>query len=368
MTRTIQYGILTVALAISATGCGKPEAEGRIKDWDNISDYCYTGDSKSFDTYYKPYAGNVGDPMPFFDVKANEFKVLYLQDFESNREGTYHPFWGVSTTDCASYASMGEVLSCGGIDEQDAALGTGCAVYDEKNALYYIYYTGNKYLPDYSESGQIVMRAVSEDFKTWTKDKSFYIKGETHGYSKDDFRDPCIFADDNGLWHMLIATVKDGKGVLAEYTSSDLGSWEHKGVFMSMMWDRFYECPDVFKMGEWWYLVYSEKHPVLRKTQYFKASDLEGLKECTENDAAQWYDGNEGVLDARAFYAGKTASDGNERYIWGWCPARQARTTPMSGHIRKSRRGAGLSSATDSYRTKTAAFSANRLRALWQNT
>ena len=30
----------------------------------------------------------------------------------------------------------------------------------------------------------------------------------------------------------------------------------------------------------------------------------------------------EGMLDSRAFYAGKTASDGTNRYIWGWCPTR----------------------------------------------
>ena len=27
-------------------------------------------------------------------------------------------------------------------------------------------------------------------------------------------------------------------------------------------------------------------------------------------------------LDSRGFYAGKTASDGTNRYIWGWCPTR----------------------------------------------
>lgn len=33
-------------------------------------------------------------------------------------------------------------------------------------------------------------------------------------------------------------------------------------------------------------------------------------------------DGKEGVLDSRAFYAGKTASNGTDRYIWGWSPYR----------------------------------------------
>ena len=32
------------------------------------------------------------------------------------------------------------------------------------------------------------------------------------------------------------------------------------------------------------------------------------------------------MLDSRAFYAGKTASNGTDRYIWGWCPYRVGTT------------------------------------------
>ena len=32
------------------------------------------------------------------------------------------------------------------------------------------------------------------------------------------------------------------------------------------------------------------------------------------------------MLDSRAFYAGKTASNGTDRYIWGWCPYRKGAT------------------------------------------
>ena len=55
-----------------------------------------------------------------------------------------------------------------------------------------------------------------------------------------------------------MTTRKNGKGHIAEFTSTDLKEWASAGTFMTMMWDRFYECPDVFKMGDWWYLVYSE--------------------------------------------------------------------------------------------------------------
>lgn len=322
-----------MALMLAALGSCTNDDEPVLteKDWENTSTYFASEDEMNFETYYKPYAGYVGDPMPFYDEQSGEFKIMYLQELRPNQAGTYHPIWAVSTTDAASYASLGELIPCGGLSEQDAAIGTGCTVYSKEDKLYYTFYTGNKYMPTSADNGQVVMVATSADFKTWNKDRTFYLKGETDGYSKNDFRDPIVFVGDDGLYHLLVATTKDGKGVLAEYTSASLKHWEHKGVFMTMMWDRFYECPDVFKMGDWWYLVYSEIHAAVRKVQYFKGRTLDELKACTANDAGIWPDNHEGFLDSRGFYAGKTASNGRDRYIWGWCPTRSGNNNINTG-------------------------------------
>lgn len=286
------------------------------KDWNGTTAYFEPTDENTFGTYYKPYVGYVGDPMPFYDPQDEMFKIMYLQNYLVNDDTRYHPIWAVSTKDGGSYTSLGELIPTGGDEEADAAIGTGSTFYDEENAVYYTYYTGH------TASREVVMRATSTDFVTWTKDRTFYLTGADDGYSTTDFRDPCIFEDETGVYHMLVSTTENGKGVLADYTSSDLKNWTHAGVFMSMMWDRFYECPDVFKMGDWWYLVYSEKLSAIRKVQYFKGSTLDELKACTANDAGSWPDDREGYLDSRGFYAGKTASDGTNRYIWGWCPYR----------------------------------------------
>lgn len=39
------------------------------------------------------------------------------------------------------------------------------------------------------------------------------------------------------------------------------------------------------------------------------------------------------MLDSRAFYAGKTASDGTNRYIWGWCPTRAGNDNGNVGDV-----------------------------------
>lgn len=142
------------------------------KDWSTTT-YFNSSDAAAQDTYYKPAVGYVGDPMPFFDPVAGDFKVLYLQDFRPNPEGTYHPIWGVSTKDAAHYTALGELVSCGTLKSQDAAIGTGSTIYDEASKLYYTFYTGNKYKPTGDESAQAVMVATSADFKTWTKDRTF---------------------------------------------------------------------------------------------------------------------------------------------------------------------------------------------------
>ena len=322
--------MLAASMAIMPS-CSKDAPVLTQKDWAGTTTYFSPTDEKGFGTYYSPYTGYVGDPMPFYDPVAKDFKIMYLQDFVVNQTGTYHPIWAVQTSDAASYVSMGELIECGGIEDQDAAIGTGSTVYNEADKLYYTFYTGNKYQPTASESGQVVMLATSPDFKTWTKDKTLYIKGEDYGYSKNDFRDPFVYEGEDGKWHMLVSTYQNGKGTIAEFISDNLKEWTSAGVFMTMMWDRFYECPDLFKMGGWWYLVYSEKHAAIRKVQYFKGRTLDELKACTSGDAGIWPDSREGFLDSRAFYAGKTASDGENRYIWGWCPTRPGNDNTDTG-------------------------------------
>lgn len=322
--------ILASCLALPLASCSDSDAAPEQKDWSTTT-YFYSADAAMQDTYYKPTVGYVGDPMPFFDPVAGDFKVLYLQDFRPNPEGTYHPIWGVSTKDAAHYTSLGELVSCGTKKSQDAAIGTGSTIYDEASKLYYTFYTGNKYLPTGDESAQAVMVATSSDFKTWTKDRTFLLKGQDFGYDKNDFRDPFVFKGDDGKFHMLVSTKKGGKGSLAEFVSDDLKNWTDNGVFMTMMWDRFYECPDLFKMGDYWYLVYSEIHHAVRRVQYFKGRTLDELKACTANDVARWPDAHEGFLDSRGLYAGKTASDGTNRYLWGWCPTRSGKDNTAVG-------------------------------------
>lgn len=276
-----------------------------------------SNDEAGFTTYFNPTSGRCGDPMPFYDPKTQQYRVLYLQEYDQNGE-FYHPIFAANTTDCANYQAVGELVPTGKNREAlDGAIGTGCAAYDPEADLYYIYYTGHTWRngSDY----EVVMRATSKDFATWTKDTPWLLRPEDYGYPVTDFRDPQVFCDDDGLWHMVISA----KGRFAEFTSTDCASWTHAGDFASMYWGRMLECPDVFKMGDYWYLVYSDAYRSAegRKVKYFMGRTLDELKANVDN--RRWPDDHEGVLDSRSFYAGKTAGNGADRYAWGWCPFRR---------------------------------------------
>ena len=52
-----------------------------------------------------------------------------------------------------------------------------------------------------------------------------------------------------------------------------------------MIWDRMLECPDIFKMGDYWYLVYSQSFRASwsRKVKYMFADSWDALKDCFNN-------------------------------------------------------------------------------------
>lgn len=319
MKTTILSTIMLSAVALTA--CSDETFSGdEPKDWAGTTNLFVQTEDAGYQTYYKPSLGRVGDPMPFYDEKAGEFKVLYLQDFgHDNDPYCFHPIYGVKTKDGANYEGMGEVLPTGkSKNEADAAIGTGCCYYNKADGLYYIYYTGHT-------SREVIMRATSSDFKTWTKDK-WMLVGPDYGLNAVDFRDPQIFEVD-GKFHMIVSTRPEAGGdpCFAEFTSDNMKDWTFVERF-NMLWERMYECPDVFTMGEgenkYWYIVYSDANPVNwgRSVKYLKAKSWAELKKVFSNSSD--VDHNQRQLDARAFYAGKTASNGTDRYIWGWTPYR----------------------------------------------
>lgn len=310
--------VYVLGLSLSFAACSDddhPNTTG--ENLNATTTFVNSAEPANYSMYYKPAVGYVGDPMPFFDPVSKEFRVLYLQDWRDGAD-TFHPIHCVGTADAASYISYGEAISCGTLAEQDPALGTGSTVY--KDGVYYTFYTGHKHNAKGEQKKEAVLVATSTDFITWTKDRSFRLDAP-EGYSSDDFRDPHVFYDEDAkLYRMLISTKRGGTPVIAQFTSTDLVQWTLSEPFFHNVWGRFYECADVFKMGNYWYMIYSDKD-ITRQVQYFYAPTLDELQQMGDAN----FPPNEGKLEGTAFYAGKTAGDATNRYIWGWCFTRNGK-------------------------------------------
>nr|WP_320059771.1 glycoside hydrolase family 32 protein [uncultured Bacteroides sp.] len=314
-----------LGMSLSMIACNDDNAS--VADNKNLSEtttFKSVSEPNIYNLYYKPAVGYVGDPMPFYDEASGKQYILYLQDWRDGAS-TYHPIHCVSTSDASSYTSYGEAIACGTLDEQDPALGTGSTVL--KDGTYYTFYTGHKDNATSSQPKEAILLAKSTDLKTWKKDRSFRLDAPS-GYTSDDFRDPEVFYDDEaGLYKMLIATKKGGTAIIAQFSSTDLSNWTVNEPFFHNVWGRFYECPDVFKMGNYWYMIYSDKD-ITRQVQYFYAPTLAELQQ--RGDA--YFPPNEGKLEGTAFYAGKTAGTANERYLYGWCFTRSGEDNAGTGN------------------------------------
>lgn len=70
-----------LGMSMSFTACSDDNAPVITdKNLDETTTFFSSTEPGNYTTYYKPYVGYVGDPMPFFDPVSKEFRILYLQD------------------------------------------------------------------------------------------------------------------------------------------------------------------------------------------------------------------------------------------------------------------------------------------------
>lgn len=267
---------------------------------------------RAYTTMFKPANNWVGDPMPFYENGV--FHIFYLLDAR-NTLPTFHPWFKTTTTDFATFVENNEVIPTGTAADQDGALGTGSVF--KKDGIYYGFYTGHNGSLDPKEK---IMLATSTDLKIWTKKPLFLLQASL-GYDRNEFRDPIIIEDKtNGTYKMLIATrstasmtnnnVQPWRAVLAQYSSTNLIDWTLEKPFYEDTSTFMTECPDVFTMGNYQYLIYSNINDRMVTYKYrLLTSNL-------------WITPNNSKLDGAAFYAGRTVFDGVNRYIMGWCPTK----------------------------------------------
>lgn len=263
--------------------------------------------------FYRPQDGFLADVIPFF--WNGQYHLFYLKSYRNDaiNEGT--PWFRLVTTDFVHFEEAGEAIPTGQGEAQDRWIFTGSVI--EKDGEFSAFYTAHNHHLYPNGRVEAITRAVSGDLKTWRKEPelTFYA---SDGYEKHDWRDPFVFWDETaGEYRMLITARCDDatlpvrrRGLIAQAGSRDLTAWEMRPDFWTPHEHQTHECPDLFRLGEWWYLLYSE-HSV---TQYRMSRSPHGPWQCPPTPA----------FDTRAFYAAKTAGDGERRFLFGWLATREA--------------------------------------------
>ncbi|MCL3777910.1 MULTISPECIES: glycoside hydrolase [unclassified Actinomyces] len=267
------------------------------------------------DIFFRPDPHWVGDVIPWTD--GNEIRLYYLLERRQEpRPGT--PWHLAVTRDLVHYEDCGEALPSGGAEAEDLNAYTGSVVQDD-SGLYHLFYTANNpsRLSADGRSVQLVAHATSTDMRTWTKRPEDTFGAPT-GYDPADWRDPHVYrVPGEDHWSLVLAArhlegPERRRGVVARLVSSDLRQWRP----VEPLWDphRFVtqECPEVFRIGQWWYLVYSEFTDRF-VTRYRISRSPQGPWQAPERD----------TLDGRGFYAAKSVDWHGRRLFFGWIASRR---------------------------------------------
>jgi hypothetical protein len=113
---------------------------------------------------------------------------------------------------------------------------------------------------------------VSEDLEHWRDELGrAVLKPDPRWYQREPssmgpmhaaWRDPCILRDRDGLYHAFLCarrpgwSAQDTGACVAHATSADLIDWQYHPPIAELGKDvLFAEVPDVFRIGDWWYLL-----------------------------------------------------------------------------------------------------------------
>jgi beta-fructofuranosidase len=249
----------------------------------------------------------LADTMPFF--WKGDYHVFYLTRTRQSR-------WEhIVSRDLVHWKELPTVLAPDGApDGPDGGnMFTGSVA--EKGGAFYLFYQGqNMNNPKGTEN---IMIAASPDLVKATKRPELIVVPDGKHYESApvrDFRDPYVFWNEEEQRYWMLITARraaDREPVVGVATSEDLMRWEQQEplVFDPPLRVGVPECPDLFKIGDTYYLLFSTYEPVpAEMTNYRYAKSLRGpyLKPASS------------TIDTSFLYVAKRMWDGRRHILTGW--------------------------------------------------
>lgn len=281
-------------LAVMLAGCASTDDVAESGGYKRVEQVLYPTPDDAF----------VADVMPI--ANNGKLELYYLYETTHNIQA-YHPIHKFSTENFYKYEDEGLAVPTGIATEPDVAIGTG-SIFKAKDGLYHCFYTGhNDSFAAQGKPKECILHAVSRDAVTWEKLKDEVLYAP-EGYSNNDFRDPeLLWCEEENCYWLLVATREEANGgIVAKFTSTDLKNWTFKGPLYAPHKQWMLECPDLFKMGDKYYLFFSWDCV----TYYAVGKTMNGPFTAPKDN----------VLDGTnfIFYAAKTAEFKGDRYLCGW--------------------------------------------------
>lgn len=252
--------------------------------------------------FYQLPGARTGDVIPkYIDGK---YQIFYLKGWEDPKAPGVVPGWHrMESADLHHMSEETPIHVLGGTGD-----------------LFYWQGQWHLFACIFPDGKQFVTHYVSRD---GSLDHWEYLEEDTFGpdgviYDHSDWRDPrIVYREELGeFWMFLAARVKAGHsqtGCVGLCVSKDLRKWEYREpVYYPVRFNNACECPDVFRMGDWYYLVFSS-YTTLFGNYYVK---------CRVGES-EWQIPKNHRMDGRAFYAAKTAGNDRERYLFGWNPTKE---------------------------------------------
>lgn len=192
----------------------------------------------------------VGDCMPY--SHGGRYHLLYLKD--RRRHGSKwgfgaHQWAHISTEDFIHWDIHPMAVKID--DPLEGSVCTGSHIFD--NGRHLLYYTIRKS----DRSPATIQRSVSVDGYHFRKDPDFRLLLSDR-YRGVSARDPKVIRGEDGLLHMFVTTtdLTLNKGCLVHLVSFNGDDWEEQGNVFVREDTHEPECPDYFKIGDYYYLVH----------------------------------------------------------------------------------------------------------------
>lgn len=284
------------------------------------------GDTHRPRYHFLPPSNWMNDPNGLIQW-GDQYHLFY----QYNPDGAYHAnmHWGHAVSDdLIHWQDLPVALAPVPGSPDEHGCWSGCAV--DNNGVPTIFYTSTT---GKHSSIQTQSMATSDDgLVTWVKHPANPVISQVPVESGQtrDFRDPFVWREGD-TWYMVLGSqIKDVGGVIFLYRSLNLVEWEYLNPLYSsdnLRYGLIWECPNFFRLGEKWVLIFSAHTGADVDTIYYFVGDYQDFRFVPQYSA---------VLDYGSMYAPLTFADHQQRRLmFGWLrearPVVEQRASGWSG-------------------------------------